>query len=90
MNCKRSKSDREREISYDIAYMWNQKKSYKLTYLQNRNRLIDLESELMAKGKGGKDWEFGMDKHTLLYLEWITNKDPLYCTGNSAQCYIIT
>ena len=45
------------------------KKSYRLTYLQNRNGLIDLESELMAKGKGGIGWEFGMDKHTLLYLE---------------------
>ena len=32
-----SKSDRERQVSYDIAYMWNPKKSYKRTYLQNRN-----------------------------------------------------
>ena len=32
-----SKSDRERQISYDIAYMWNLKKWYKWTYLQNRN-----------------------------------------------------
>ena len=33
-----SKSDRERQI-YDIAYMWNLKKGYKWTYLQNRNRV---------------------------------------------------
>ena len=32
--------------------------------------------------------EFGMDTHTLLYLKWITNKDLLYSTGNSAQCYL--
>ena len=25
---------------------------------------------------------------TLLYLKWITNKDWLYSTGNSAQCYV--
>ena len=25
---------------------------------------------------------------TLLYLEWITIKDLLYSTGNSAQCYV--
>ena len=31
--------------------------------------------------------EFGMDRYTLLYLKWITNKDLLYSTGNSAQCY---
>ena len=27
---------------------------------------------------------------TLLYLKWITNKDLLYSTGNSAQCYVAT
>ena len=29
-----------------------------------------------------------MDVYTLLYLKWITNKDLLYSTGNSAQCYV--
>ena len=32
--------------------------------------------------------EFGMDMHTLLYLKWITNKDLLCSTGNSAECYM--
>ena len=32
--------------------------------------------------------EFGMDMYTLLYLKWITNKDLLYSTRNSAQCYM--
>ena len=32
--------------------------------------------------------EFGMDMYTLLYLKCITNKDLLYSTGNSAQCYM--
>ena len=32
--------------------------------------------------------EFGRDMYTLLYLKWITNKDLLYSTGNSAQCYV--
>lgn len=44
---------------------------------------------MVAGGKdGGRDRESGMDKHTLLYLKWITNKDLLYSTGNSAQCYV--
>ena len=44
-----SESDRE-EISYDIPYMWNLKKKkwYKWTYLQNKNRLTDLENEFMV------------------------------------------
>ena len=25
---------------------------------------------------------------TLLYLKWITNKDLLYSTWNSAECYV--
>ena len=32
--------------------------------------------------------EFGMDRYILLYLKWITDKDLLYSTGNSAQCYV--
>ena len=37
--------------------------------------------------EGRDSWEFGMDMYTLLYLKWITNKDLLYSTGNSAECY---
>ena len=50
------KSDRERQISHDITYMWNLNKLYKGTYLQNRNRLTDIEYQLMVNreemGKG--------------------------------------
>ena len=28
--------------------------------------------------------------YTLLYLKWVTNKDLLYSTGNSAQCSAMT
>ena len=45
---KRSKADRERQISYDITNMWNLKKLYKWTYLQNRNRHTDIEITLMV------------------------------------------
>ena len=29
-----------------------------------------------------------IDKYTLSYLKWITNKDLLYSTWNSVQCYM--
>ena len=32
--------------------------------------------------------EFGIERYTQLYLRWITNKELLYSTGNSAQCYM--
>ena len=49
-----SYSDSERQISYDITYMWNLKKGYKCTYLQNSNRLQTLKTNLwLPKGTGG-------------------------------------
>ena len=38
--------------------------------------------------RAGMVREFGMDIYTLLYLKWITNKDLLYSTGHSGQCYV--
>ena len=38
-------SDTERQILYDIAYMQNLLKVYKLTYLQNRSRVTDVENK---------------------------------------------
>ena len=46
---------------------------------------------MVAKEQGSGEGivrEFGMNMYTLLYLKWITNKDLLYFTGNSAQCYV--
>ena len=37
---------------------------------------------------GGIVKEFGTDMNTLLHLRWITKKDLLYSTGNSAQHYV--
>ena len=44
---------KERQISYDVTYMWNPKRKNKWKYLQNRNRLKDIEKNLwLPKGKG--------------------------------------
>ena len=89
-----SKSDRERQISYDITYMQNLKKWYKWSSLQNRNRLTDLENKLRVtqverwgeKHKLGVwDWHI----HTTVYK--IDNQqEPTYSTGNSTQYSVIT
>ena len=88
-----SKSDRETQISYDITFMWNLKKCYKWTYLQNRNRLTDIENKLVvAKGvRGGRglDWEFGISRCKLLYIGWINNKVLPYSIGNYIQYPVI-
>ena len=46
------------------------------------------KKEKRNRGKGWEEGiarEFGIVTCTLLYLKWITNKDLLYNTGNSAQ-----
>ena len=47
-HAKWSKPDRERQLSHVITYMWNFKKRYKWTYLQNINRLTDKENEIVV------------------------------------------
>ena len=70
-HAKWSKSDREGQISYDITYMWNLKKWYKWTYLQNRNRVTDVENKLMDIGGEGEgrdkvgDWDWHI--HTAIH-----------------------
>ena len=48
----------EKDKYYDISYMWNLKKWYKWTYLQNRNRVTDVENKFMVNW-GGKNKEEG-------------------------------
>ena len=53
----------------------------------NRNRLM--ENKLVVaqgeQGGSGMDWEFGVDRYKLSYLEWIDNKFLLYSPGNYIQ-----
>ena len=42
------------------------------TYLQNRNRLTDMENRLVVARGEGIVREFGIGMYTLLYLKWIT------------------
>ena len=59
-----SKSEREKQISYNIAYMWNLEEWYRWTYLQGGTRDTDVENKFMdTKGGrlGGMNWEIGVD-----------------------------
>ena len=88
-----SKSEREKQILYNIVYMWNLEKWYRWTYLQNRNRVTDVENKLtVTNGERGKEinWEIGIDIYTLWYIKQITNKNLLYSTWNSTQYSVMT
>ena len=65
--------------------------------LPNRKRLTDflthrkrtnLRLPGVAAAGVGIDRELWMDMYTLLHLKWITRKDILCSTWNSAQCYM--
>ena len=43
---------------------------------------------MAAKGEaggGGMEWEFGISRCKLVYIEWINNKGLLFSTGNYIQ-----
>ena len=40
-------------------------------------------------GRRGMDWEFGISRCKLVYIEWIKNKVLLYSTGNYIQYPVI-
>ena len=56
--------------------------------LQSRNRLADLENELMVAMGEEIVGYFGKDVYTLLCLKWINNKDLRYSAWTSVQCYM--
>ena len=57
-----TKSDRERQISYNITYMWNLKKKIVQMNLQNKNRITDIANRPDYQGGngGGINWEIGV------------------------------
>ena len=68
--------------------MYNLKRDDTNEFNYKIERLSVSENKFMvATGEGcgtGIVRGFGMDMYTLLYLKWISHKDVLYHTGNSA------
>ena len=42
-----------------------------------------------CQGMGAMDWEFGISRCKLLYIQWINNKVLLYSTGNYIQYPVV-
>ena len=82
---KWNKSEREWEISHDITYIWNLKIGYKW---QDRNRITEVENELMVTREQRVNLRDWVDIYTVLYIKLIANKDLLYSTGKSVMAYM--
>ena len=68
---KWSKSERERQMSFDTTYMWNLKYGTNEP-IQKRNMHIHGEQTWGFKGGGSvseMDWEFGVSRSKLLHLK---------------------
>ena len=89
---KWSKSDRERQIPYDITYMWNLKYDANEPIYETETDSQTLRTDLwLPRGRwseGGMDWEFGISRCKLLYIEWANNKVLLYSTGNYIHSFL--
>ena len=80
------KSERERQIPYDIIYMWNLKCDINELIYKKENRHREQTCGCQGGGAWRRvDWEFGISRCKLLYIEWTNNKVLLYSTGNYIQ-----
>ena len=72
-----TKSERERQMSYHLYV--ESKTWYKWTYLQNRNRLTDIEKRLVGAkaGQVGEGWTGSLGvADTNYYIERMDRQDP--------------
>ena len=86
-------SEKEKQISYINAYMWNLEKWYRWSYLQIRNRDIERANMWISRGGeggGGMNWRTWIYIYTLLYIKQITIENLLCSTENSTQCSVVT
>ena len=78
------RSERQRQIPYDITYVWNLKYDTNERIYQIEIALETIENRLVvskARGEGGVAWESEISRCKLLYIGCINNKAPLYSTG---------
>ena len=77
-------SQKEKTNTYDITYMWNLK-YYTNEFIYETDSQTQRTNLWLPGGKRsgrGMDWEFGINRCIVLYIEWINNKVLLYSTGN--------
>ena len=86
-------SQKEKDKYHDITYMWNLKYDTNepifKTETDSQTQRTDFWLQRGRWGWRGMDWEFGISRRKLLYIEWINNKVLLYSTGNYIQHPVI-
>ena len=89
-----SKSEREKQILYINACMWNLEKWYRWTGLQGRSWDTDVENKhtdiIGGKPRWGEDgsmlnWAIEIDMYTLVHIKLMTNKNLQYRKNNNKK-----
>ena len=78
---------RQRKTNICYHLYVKSKKECKWIYIQNKNRLIDIENKFIVTKVGGIDKKYGINKHKLLYIKQSRNNDLLLNTENYIQSY---
>ena len=81
---KGSSSERERQILYDITYIWNLIHSTNEPFHRKETHGLGEQTRGCHGGGGGSgmDLESGVNRCKLLPLEWISNEILPYSPGN--------
>ena len=73
--------------------MWNLKYDTNEPIYETETDLQTQRTDLwLPRGRGsggGMEWEFGISRCKLVYIEWINNMVLLYSTGNYIQYLVI-
>ena len=90
LDLKLEKKIRKRKTNTMWYHLYVESKIWhKWSYLWNRNWITDIENRMVVAKEegigGGMEWEFGVSRRKLLYIEWINNKVLLYSTENYIQ-----
>ena len=80
-------SQKEKEMSQDITYIWNLIYGTNEPFHREENHGLGEQTCCCQEegGGSGMDWESGVNRGKLLHLEWISNEILLYSTGNYIQ-----
>ena len=88
----RTTSERERQMSYTIAPVWNLNYDTSELIYETETDSQTQRADLWLPGGrvgGGMHWGFGISRCKLLYRGWINDKFLLCSTGNYIQYPVI-
>ena len=80
-----SKSERERQILYIYAYIWNLERQYQWSYMQGSKGDTDVKNRLLdsvGEGEGGMIWENSTETCIFSYVKQMTSAKSVHEAGH--------